>query len=598
MLSLESDRENRRVGRAEIERVVQRLPAHAVARCREINRQLMKPAIASAWPTAIVAMLRDAQVSSAEKLVILFVYRIARYLRNGGLDDHAFAHRDLAWLDAVLLAREIELASCSENAGESAAGEQTAQAVVPVDVEREGVALAYRLCLSRTPSSDEIDIWKTNFGHGLSFAEFLGLLYRSPEAERLRQAAILLPHIDDGKFVQYAYELIMGRGCTPWEIDHWQKRFASGSITRGDAMAALFTDKARTLAEDGDAVPAHDALSCHVMGTGQTVTLDQWRDKARKLEAAEEPESLAATHSRFRIRQAPTPLVTAIASLYRGAEFIEQFMENITTQSCFRDYCELVIIDADSPENESEVIERYCRQHGNIVYKRMNHRIGIYDAWNVGAKLASGEYLTNTNLDDLRRNDSLELQAATLDNLPFVDVVYQDFYYSFDPRLSFEEVTRFGYRSDLPEVTRYNMMNFNSPHNAPMWRKRLHAELGYFDTSYRSAGDYEFWMRCLVAGKVFYKLNDAHVVYYQNPDGISTRPDTRGVEEARRILKTYGRKLVSNNITIPDEQFVGSVLGGQTQPGPINRYTATQLALRAFSIRSRATGMPVAGSRR
>ena len=48
----------------------------------------------------------------------------------------------------------------------------------------------------------------------------------------------------------------------------------------------------------------------------------------------------------------------------------------------------------------------------NIVYKRINYRLGIYDAWNVGVGMARGRYLTNTNLDDLRRVDSIALQAA------------------------------------------------------------------------------------------------------------------------------------------------------------------------------------------
>jgi len=221
---------------------------------------------------------------------------------------------------------------------------------------------------------------------------------------------------------------------------------------------------------------------------------------------------------------------------------------------------------------------------------RMNYRIGIYDAWNVGAKAARGEYLTNVNLDDLRRNDSLERQAAVLDNLPFVDVTYQDLYYTFDPRLSFDEIAAFGHETNLPIITPYNLMRFNSPHNAPMWRKSLHDELGYFNTHYKSAGDYEFWMRCLAAGKCFYKLNDPHVVYYQNPNGLSTRPDTRGVVEAKEIHKTYGRKLVSENLVMPFEQFCSEKLlsvPAALDDGKHDRYAQAQRALRNAARRNK-----------
>ena len=120
-----------------------------------------------------------------------------------------------------------------------------------------------------------------------------------------------------------------------------------------------------------------------------------------------------------------------------------------------------------------------------------------------------------------------------------IDVVYQDFYYSFDPDLDFDQVAAFGFKSELPIVTPHNLLAFNSPHNAPMWRKSLHQELGLFDTSYRSAGDYEFWVRCMAGAnhKRFGKINTPHVVYYQNPEGISTRPDTRGVEESSSHLE-------------------------------------------------------------
>src|SRR5262249_27511188 len=51
-------------------------------------------------------------------------------------------------------------------------------------------------------------------------------------------------------------------------------------------------------------------------------------------------------------------------------------------------------------------------------------------------------YLTNTNLDDLHRRDHFELQATTLDRYDFIEVVYQDFVYSFDDSLAFEEVEK------------------------------------------------------------------------------------------------------------------------------------------------------------
>ena len=443
------------------------------------------------------------------------------------------------------------------------------------------IVKVYEQNVDRSPVQEEIDIWKNNLGNGLPFHEFLLSMSQCPEAKKNKNSKMILAEKSDGAFVQSIYELIHGRGCSAWEMNHWVSKLTSGAMQRSEMLAAIFHDAVKF--HDNHTETVHDGLSCQVMGTSRVVTADEWKKTAQAVRGQPAPAPDDRYSHSFYIKSEPRFLVTAIASLYRGGDFIEQFMDNITSQSVFDDYCELVIVDADSPENEYETIKRYLSRHKGINYMRMNYRIGIYDAWNVGAKAARGEYLTNVNLDDLRRNDSLERQAAVLDNLPFVDVTYQDLYYTFDPRLSFDEIAAFGHETNLPIITPSNLMRFNSPHNAPMWRKSLHDELGYFNTHFKSAGDYEFWMRCLAAGKCFYKLNDPHVVYYQNPNGLSTRSDTRGVVEAKEIHKTYGRKLVSENLVMPFEQFCsGKLLGvpAALDDRKHDRYAQTQHALR------------------
>jgi hypothetical protein len=63
------------------------------------------------------------------------------------------------------------------------------------------------------------------------------------------------------------------------------------------------------------------------------------------------------------------------------------------------------------------------------------------------------------------------------------------------------------------------MLQFNSPHNAPMWRKSLHDKIGLFNTRYKSAGDYELWLRAMLDGSKFLKIEEALAAYYNNPFG-------------------------------------------------------------------------------
>ncbi|WP_212525605.1 glycosyltransferase [Actibacterium sp. MT2.3-13A] len=451
----------------------------------------------------------------------------------------------------------------------------------------EAIRLAYRLAVKREPVEDEIQIWQRNFANGLPFHEFLLGMSKGAEARARQAAEHVGGDMSDGDFVLALFRIVRGRGCNAYELQAVRKRLESGAATRPNLLAEFFSEAVKEERSGADQA-VHDGLSCSIMGTARFLTLAEWQKKAEDTEALAAARAALRPATPFTLRAEAGLRVSAITSLYCGGDFIEQFMDNITSQTCFDRHCELIIVDADSPENEAETIARYLDRHENIRYQRMNSRIGIYEAWNVGVQMARGPYLTNANLDDLRRADSFEIQAGALDALPFADVVYQDFYYSFDPRLDWEGVAAFGYKSALPVVTPHNMLRFNSPHNAPMWRKALHDELGLFDANYKSAGDYEFWLRCLAAGKTFYKVNEPHVVYYQNPKGLSTRADTRGIIEGKAVTRKYAPLLMPEELTCDFDDFVTRFLGGDAEPEQFpnhDRHVAVQKTLRDLTRR-------------
>ncbi len=418
-----------------------------------------------------------------------------------------------------------------------------------------------------------------------------GLLWAQPEAVAAPEpitgppsgaaGADVLDTLPDGEFVVQIAELLFQNSATePAELEAYVHYLQGDPDRRTQLIRQLVVDHVNRSRSCTEA--SYDPDAFRLAGTTQILKRSDWVARAAEL-PPRPPKPPAVPLEARRFQHSGVYRVSAIASLYRGRRYLEAFLENMVSQSIF-DQSELIIIDANSPEGEEEIIRRYQAVYPNIVYQRMNYRIGIYDAWNEGVRLARGAYLTNTNLDDLRRRDSLELQAAALDAHDFADVVYQDFYYSFDGELDFEAVAAFGFKSDLPIVTPNNLLCFNSPHNAPMWRARLHRELGPFDISYRSAGDYEFWLRCALAGKRFFKINDPHVVYFQNPEGISTSPETRGVQESRRLRRHYARRLISPFLTMSDGDFAAAI-GGRYRASDSTRFAQVQGALRTIKDR-------------
>ena len=459
----------------------------------------------------------------------------------------------------------------------------------------EAVKHIYKLAFNRIPVQDEINHWvKVVEEETLTVAEVICNLATSPEASQKRN---LTPELSDGVFTQVLYELLLQRGANADDIAVWQRLFASGETDRNAMLQSLFRENALASAK-GEVHTPNDATHTYLLGVGKVVDLGDWQNASINEVATVPAESRPFT--RYHIASRPRVLVSAIASLYRGDAFIEQFLQNITNQTIFREFAELIIIDANSPENEFRVISKYLRDFSNIKYLRTPGRIGIYEAWNLGVSLSSGSYLTNTNMDDMRRSDSLELQAGVLEQLPFVDVVYQDVFYSFNSDLTFSQVAARGFRSSVPVITSQNLLSYNSPHNAPMWRRNIHDDVGMFDVAYRSAGDYDFWLRCKRKNKVFFKINDPHVVYYVNPAGISTRPDTRGIAESQSITKAHARALISDYLTSTPDSYCGELkrtvptLPDLLQADPSMkywRYTHAQAALRHLSRCHRAPAL-------
>jgi glycosyltransferase involved in cell wall biosynthesis len=422
------------------------------------------------------------------------------------------------------------------------------------------IDVVYRLFLGRPPDSDGLRAWIGALQNGTSFSHFVEVVEASPEAAQHRHRSGDLDALPDGELILNVYEAFENRGAQPREIEHWRKLLADDRTKRHKFIDAFFNAHIAGRRLDAETPSKPAQLVAWIMGTDRSLTSSAWEERVLQLNvAAPRRKMTTPVKARQAFKHSGCYVVSAIASLYKGREFLRRFLDNITTQTIF-DRSELIIIDADSPQGEEEIIAEYQKNYPNIVYKRMNYRIGIYDAWNLAVQMARGRYLTNTNVDDLRRGDSFELQVRALDQDVSADVVYQDFFYSCDASLSFDQIARLGFKSELPIITKQNLMAFNSPHCAPMWRKSLHDDVGLFDTSYNSAGDWEFWLRCLWKGKGFCKINTPHVAYFVNPEGISTNQNTRGIDEARRVSLRYNRKLISPHLLAAREAF-GEAIG-------------------------------------
>jgi len=213
------------------------------------------------------------------------------------------------------------------------------------------------------------------------------------------------------------------------------------------------------------------------------------------------------------------PRISIITSVYKGDAFIRDFLEDIVRQTIFSE-CELIIINANSPENEEPIILEHCKQYPNIIYVRLAKDPGLYAVWNMGTQMARADFIANANIDDHRNPEILEMHARALEENPGVDVVYSDFYISETPNRRFEDSDKC-YLLSKGEFSLSNAWQCQ-PGPFPMWRKSLHDKFGYFDENYKSGGDWDFWCRIIHKGVKFKRVPGISGTFYGNPTGLSS----------------------------------------------------------------------------
>jgi glycosyltransferase involved in cell wall biosynthesis len=449
--------------------------------------------------------------------------------------------------------------------------EDSEDILLPELNNQEFVEYLYQVFLKRTAEPEALEGNCTALENGVSRITLLHTFLKSEEFISLENQT-LVEEISDHQFLHTMWQILLDGPCDAHSEKHYLNRLEFGLSRLSLVSEIMKTDTFKNRIKRFSSLERNQLAltpggssqnSAMVLGTGQFINQEQWNnilldvllDRNSLKNSIDDLSSDARQSSTEKAKTQNLPIASIITSLYKGKDYINCFMENIASQTIFRE-CELIIIDANSPEGEYEIIQKYMELFDNIKYIRLDEVIGIYDAWNLGIQQSKGQFLTNANLDDLRRSDCLEKQVMSLKKHEDIDIVYQDFYYTFTPNLPFEIIAKCGVQSKLPILTKANMLQFNSPHNAPMWRKSLHDKIGLFNTRYKSAGDYEFWLRALLHGSQFLKIEEPLVAYYNNPFGISTRSEGAATNEVIEIQGLYLKLFGHSFFSMPKEDFI------------------------------------------
>lgn len=218
------------------------------------------------------------------------------------------------------------------------------------------------------------------------------------------------------------------------------------------------------------------------------------------------------------------PLVTIITATFNAAEHLPRTIRSIRELSYGN--VEWIVIDGNSSDKTVELI----RQNEDVIdYWISEADGGIYDAWNKGVLLASGDWIAFLGAGDCYSpcaiSDYVEAISAS----------------SISPELISSRVRLVDSEGKslrvwgAPFEWQVFMKYMTIAHPGAFHSKSLFEKHGLFDTTYSSAADYEFLMRCGSSLRALY-LNI--VTAEMLVGGISN--GYKGMVETYAIQRRYG----------------------------------------------------------
>jgi len=236
-----------------------------------------------------------------------------------------------------------------------------------------------------------------------------------------------------------------------------------------------------------------------------------------------------------------TPLLSAIVSVYNCESFIRGCLEDLVAQTLFqKNRMEIILVNTGSQQNEDPIIQEFAKKYSNIRSIKVPERETVYAAWNRGIQASSGKYLTNANADDRHRTDALERIVDFMEALPQASVAYAFQSVTDQPNQSFETARVLGYYQwPIFDARLLFRICFVGPQ--PVWRRSLHNTYGYFDPKFRSAGDYEFWLRIMKHEK-FLRIPEVLGLYLNNPGGVENTNQAVSLRESEEVREKHWPK--------------------------------------------------------
>lgn len=225
--------------------------------------------------------------------------------------------------------------------------------------------------------------------------------------------------------------------------------------------------------------------------------------------------------------------ISIITVCFNSEKTIEDTIKSVLKQNY--DNYEYLIIDGGSKDNTINIVKSYEKKfNGKLKYISEKDK-GLYDAFNKGIKLASGDIIGFINSDDILRSN--DVFNKVVNNIENYDGVYADV-------LLMDENFNIPVRNFISGKPKKNGI-FHPAHPSLYLRKKVYDEIGGYNINYKIAADLDLMLRVINND---YKLNYVKDYFVlMRTGGVSTN----GLKGYYKNFKESYIVLKKNNVKLP-----------------------------------------------
>jgi len=178
--------------------------------------------------------------------------------------------------------------------------------------------------------------------------------------------------------------------------------------------------------------------------------------------------------------------ISIIVATYNADKYLQNCIDSIIHQKS--EEIELIIIDGGSKDNTSDIIKNNIAE---INYWISEPDRGIYDAWNKGLQVVTGDWIMFLGADDQLVPDAIEAYTALIKSINVNNEV--DFISSKVQMIDEKgkNIRIKGWSFSWPLF----LKEMTVAHPGALHSKKLFQKYGQFNTDFKIVGDYEFLLR-------------------------------------------------------------------------------------------------------